>query len=294
MIILIAGGTGFIGKQLSDLLVDNGHKVFILTRNPSDSHHIFWNPQEGEMPFNVCFDDIQVLINLTGEGINEKRWTAQQKKLLYTSRIVTTHLLFEKKEFFPKLEQYISASGITAYPFDDGIHLWKESESFGDSYIAQLVKDWESSANLFSSFVPVCILRIAVVLGSEGGALPLFTKLTKLGVGGSVGHGKQQMPWIHLQDLVAIFINAVEEKWEGVFNTNAGNISNVELMEVLRSHFGKKMTPPSVPGFLIRLLFGERSILMLKGNKACNKKIINKGFSFRSTTIKEVLLIENL
>lgn len=294
MNILIAGGTGFVGKALESKLTSIGHSVYVLTRNPRAENHIAWNPLIGELLDNTIFSSIDVLINLSGESINAKRWTSTQKKELFASRVASTHLLFEKRHLFSSLKQFVTASGITAYPFDDSAYEWKESDDFGKTFIAQLVKEWEGAANLFLDFVPVCKLRIAVVLGKTGGTLPLLVQLTKRNLGGPVGSGKQQIPWVSLSDLVDQFVFALENKLSGVYNTNAGNISNKELMEQLRLFYKKKFCPPAVPSFVLQLLFGEKSILMLKGNKASNAAILKSGYTFRYTAIKEVLQVENL
>ncbi len=289
MNILIAGGSGFVGQALSKYLRDTGHTVYTLSRSPKQKNEILWDPKAGyisESEFNATID---VIVNLAGAGINDKRWTSARKQELYDSRIGSNICLFNNRLLFPNLKHFISASGITAYPFDDGSHLWKEDEQFGDAYIAKLVEQWEQSAALFSEFVVVAQIRIAVVFGKHGGALPLLVKLTNAHLGGPVGTGKQMMPWVSVEDLVRLFHFVIDKRLQGVFNSNAGNISNRQLMTELRLFFRRRLAPPAVPGFILKIAFGERSILLLEGNSASNLKIVSAGFSFKYPTVIDVL-----
>lgn len=289
MKVLVAGGTGLVGNAMVEYLVSKGHDVCVLTRNPRKVRDIKWDPSEQFLSVDERLREIEVIVNLSGQGINDRRWTERRKKELEDSRIGTNQFLFDKRSEFPALKQFISASGITAYPFDDGVHLWNEKEGFGDSYIAQLVKRWEESADLFQSVVPVCKLRIAVVLAKDGGALPQLATLTKRFLGSAVGSGKQQMPWVAIDDLVALFEFAMIRELKGVYNTNAGNISNEDLMQVIKKELKVNFSLPKVPSTVISLVFGERGNLLLEGNRASNLKILNTGFQFQYHSIELAL-----
>lgn len=289
MNILVAGGSGLVGQALVNQLNSNGHNVYVLTRQPAKANEIKWDTSTGIIEPHEILGSIGVIVNLSGQGINDKRWTKKRKKELEDSRIGTNQLLFDEIDLFPNLKHFVSASGVTAYPFDDGSHLWVEKEAYGNSYIAQLVKSWEASADLFKKYVPVTKLRIAVVLSERGGALPQLVSLTNKNLGAALSTGKQQMPWVHLDDLVNQFVWVIEQNIKGTFNTNAGNVSNGDLMAKLRKIYGKSFNPPNVPSFMISLLFGERGDLLLKGNRASNQAIKQAGFTFKYESLTNAL-----
>lgn len=287
--ILIAGGTGFIGEFLVKELEKHGHSVMVLSRSKSRKPKIVqWNPTENMFPLDEL-KDIQVIINLCGAGIADKRWSKSRKKELISSRVDITNSLFLLGKQLPNLEHYISASGINAYGYDDGSIIHSEMDAFGDDFVSQLVKKWENAADSFSELVPVVKLRIAVVLSKDGGALDKMKLPLKLGVKGVLGDGKQAMPWIHMNDLVSMFRFAVEEKLEGVYNTNAGNSTNQEFMTELANSMNRKTWLSAVPSFIIKLMLGESSALVLRGAKASNEKIKNKGFIYRFDSLDKAL-----
>lgn len=286
--VLIAGGTGFIGQKLEDYLVTQGYEVKILTRKPVKENHVFWDPAQQQIDANQC-SGIQVLINLCGENLSAKRWTQQQKQLLIDSRIQTTRLLYELCKSFPNLEQYVSASGITAYGFDDGKREHPESDSYGTDFLSSLVKDWEQAADLFAPICCVTKLRIAVVFEKGYGALQKMSTSIRLGTGAPLGTGKQQIPWVHSTDLVRLIEFTIANKLEGVYNTNAGNVSNKELTTYLAASLNKKLWLPNVPTFVLKIVLGGMAEMVIYGAKASNKKITEKGFEFRCQSIPDLL-----
>ena len=289
MKILVAGGTGLLGTPLVKELERRGHDVLVLSRSANQENQIKWNPSDNFLEDDARLQEVEVIVNLCGEGINDRRWTDRRKKELEDSRIGTNTFLFSQVHRFLSLTHFVSASGITAYPFDDGVHLWQEKEQYGDSYIAQLVRKWEESADLFSAVVPVCKIRIAVVLAEGGGALPQLASLSKKFLGSALGDGQQQMPWVAIDDLVGIFAHAIEKQLKGVYNSNAGNISNENLMKAVKNEVEVNFSLPKVPATVIELVFGERGELLLKGNRASNLKIIGTGFQFQYDTIDKAL-----
>ncbi len=287
--ILIAGGTGFIGQFLVKELESHGHKVFVLSRSKSSNPNVLqWDPSTHTFPLDQL-KDIQVLINLSGAGIADKRWTESRKKELISSRVNITNILVELGTKLPKLEHYISASGINTYGFDDGTIIHTESDQYGSDFVSQLVKKWENAADEFSLQVPVAKLRIAVVLAKNGGAMEKLKLPLKFGVKGVMGNGKQQMPWIHIDDLVSMFRFAVEHKLEGTYNTNADNNSNADFMTKMASHMNRKTWWSSVPALALRVMLGESSSIVLKGLSASNEKIKKEGFVFRFDTLDKAL-----
>lgn len=286
--ILIAGGSGLIGSELEKLLLEKGYIVSILSRNPRKENQYFWNPATGDIN-ETCLADIEVLINVSGADIAGKRWTESRKKELYQSRIGSNQFLYSLIGKMPNLQQFISSSGVNCYGYDQHERIHKEEDPFGDDYVSQLVKQWEESADLFKSHCKVAKIRTAVVLSPNGGALQRMKNPVKFGIGSALGNGKQDMPWIHVDDLAQIFIHCMEEKLEGTYNAAAGFVSNEEFMRTLASVMSKPFWFPNVPAFTLKLLFGEMASLILCGIKVSNDKIKETGFQFKFSELKLAL-----
>jgi uncharacterized protein (TIGR01777 family) len=286
--ILIAGGTGLVGSKLVSLLKEKGHTVSVLSRNPKGEGQFYWNPIEGKIDEGIL-KEVQVLINLSGAGIADKRWSDTRKKELYQSRIGTNTFLSEKVGKMPNLEQFITSSGINAYGFENPEKWFTETDSFGKDYISQLVKDWEESADFFQSSCKVAKIRTAVVLAKEGGALQKMLPTVKFGIGSPLGTGNQTMCWIHADDLSRLFAHVIEFQLDGAYNGLAGTCSNLEFTKNLAEVLQKSFWFPAVPAFMLQLLFGEMSIILLKGLKASNEKIKSTGFEFLYTDLKAAL-----
>lgn len=286
--VLIAGGTGYIGRNLENYLSQQGYEVKILTRKCSKENHILWNPTKKTIDSSKC-GSIQVIINLCGEGLDKKRWTNKRKQELIDSRINPAKVLFDLRDSFPNLEHYISASGITAYGFDEGQIEHEENEPFGTDFLSQLVKKWEEAADQFKTTSLVTKLRIAVVFEWNQGALKRMTIPVKLGVGSPLGKGTQQVPWVHISDLVRMFEFVISNQLQGCFNTNANNNSNSEITTAIAKKLNKKTWLPNVPAFMLKVILGKMSELVLKGAKASNEKIKNAGFEFTINLLNQSL-----
>ncbi len=286
--ILIAGGKGLIGTKLTSLLNAKGFSVRILTRNPMKSDEFKWDPSNRDID-SKALEDISVLINLCGEGIADKRWTDKRKQELHDSRIETTNFLYSLKDQLPKLETYISASGISCYGFEDQNKYYTESDSYGLDYLSQLVKDWEIAADQFSEICRVVKMRTSVVLSEDGGAFPKLLKPIQFGVGSPLGTGKQIMPWIHIDDLVSLFEFAIENKIDGPINALAENISNEEITKSIAKHLNKKILLPNVPSFVLKLMLGDMSVILLEGVHVSNQKLKNHNFKFQFPEFSEAI-----
>jgi uncharacterized protein len=284
--ILLAGGTGLIGSQLSKLLISNGHEVRILTRRPINKRHIGWDPSSGKIEVEQL-KDITVIINLLGENIGEKRWTRERKLALSNSRVQTTQLLFAHLEHFLSLQHYIGASGLNCYEKNDNVH--GEDDPFGSYFLADLVKEWEQAHQLFSSKVPVCLLRISTVLTAKGGALDKMKVPVKFGIGSPLGNGKQYLPWIHVNDLCRLFFFAIDRSLEGIYNSVAGFETNKDFLKTLAKVNNKPFFFPAVPAFMLKILLGEMSALVLDSMKASNAKLMKAGFKFDFTELEPAL-----
>lgn len=286
--ILIAGGTGLIGTKLSALLTQKGHTVSILTRSPRLPNHFSWNPSNNTID-ERAFEGVEVLINLSGEGIAEKRWTIRRKKELYHSRIGTTEFLFSFVHKMPQLQQFICSSGINCYGYDDDDMLYLEKAPFGVDYLSELVEEWEKSASLFYKKCKVVKVRTAVVFDYSSGALQKMLPPIKLGIGSPLGTGKQFMPWIHISDLTNLFMHCIEQELDGAYNAVAANDTNETITKSIARILNKPFWFPNVPALVLQVLFGEMASVLLKGLKASNVKIKTTGFQFEFETLDPAL-----
>lgn len=288
--ILIAGGTGLIGKSLVDLWKKSGINVRILTRgktNEADNLY-HWNPVKSEFD-SRALEGVSIIVNLSGAGIADKRWTKERKEELMNSRVDTTFFLFENTKDCPSLKQYISASGIICYGFDQPERAHPETDNFGCDYLSEITNKWEAAASVFSSICTVSILRISVVLSKDGGALGPISKPIRYGFGTILGNGKQGVPWVHISDLTQQFEHLRKNNLPGIFNTNAGNTTNGELTRKLAKVLKKPLWLPNAPAFMLKLILGEMSTVVLDGSKADNSKLKNTGFTFEFSDLETCL-----
>ncbi|MEY4605072.1 MAG: hypothetical protein RIT43_2364 [Bacteroidota bacterium] len=285
--VLIAGGTGLIGRKLAELLTSEEYEVVILSRKPKNPFEFYWDPIKMELD-EQALDGVTVIINLSGAGIADKRWTDTRKKELEDSRVGSNNFLFSKRDKMPHLRQFICASGINAYAPGKS-ELYSENDAYGEEFLPQLVKKWEESAKKFHPHARVALVRTAVVLANEGGAFPRLSKLTKLGLGSGLGRGDQPMPWIHMDDLAEIYLHIIKTQLEGTFNAVASNDSNAQFMRSLAKEMKKPFILPNVPGWLLKIGLGEMSSVLLDGVSASNEKILKTGFQFKYPSLESSL-----
>lgn len=289
-IILLAGGTGMIGKEMQAFLLKQGHEVRILSRKPSDlSKNIFhWQPTKDEIDA-AALNGVTTIINLSGAGIADKRWTAERKREMIDSRVQPTQFLVSLAPQMPELKQYISASGINCYGYDNHAKVYQENDPFGKDFLSQVVEKWEQAANSFSTYCVVSKIRISVVLTAEGGALETIAKPIKMGLTSALGTGKQWMPWIHIDDLVGLFNFVMENRLEGSFNATAKVVNNKEFTDALAKQLNKKRWLPNVPAFVLKTILGEMSTVVLEGVNASNEKVKKAGFAFQYEKLGDAL-----
>jgi len=284
--VLIAGGSGLIGKKLNQVLSKKGFKVYTLTRNAKHRGQIYWNPTQQTIE-GKHLDTVNIIINLTGENIGEKRWTKERKKALTDSRVKTTQFLNSIVSNIPNLEYYISASGINCYEKNDEIHV--ETDPYGKDFLSKLVKEWEAVSDLFQTNCKVAKLRISMVLSKRGGALDKMLLPVKLGLGSPLGTGEQMMPWIHIDDLCNLFAYAIENELTGVYNASANCDSNRDFMTALAKALNRPFFMPKVPAFLLKWMLGEMSALVLDSTNVSNEKVKKTGFEFQHEEIGSTL-----
>lgn len=290
----LTGGTGFVGKGLTQRLVGAGHEVTLLTRSlrkfgshPPEISLVEGDPtRKGEWQKFVREHD--VVINLAGASIFS-RWTTEMKRVLRESRILTTRNLVETLDG-SRVKTFFSTSAIGYYGFHEDEELTESSLS-GSDFLAQLASDWEKEARKAEDHgVRVVLTRFGIVLGEEGGALRQMIPMFKKYLGGPLGSGRQWFSWIHRDDLTQAFLFLLgRSEIFGPVNFTAPNPArNRDLAAAL----GKVLNRPAMlpaPGFMLRLVLGEFGSILLKGQKVIPQKLLQGGFQFRYPTISEAL-----
>jgi hypothetical protein len=288
-VVLIAGGSGLIGQEVQKELNKYGHEVRILTRQESPQAPYFhWDPKKKEID-RTAIKGVHVIINLAGAGIADKRWSDKRKEEIFNSRIKPTQFLHEISQNIPSLTQYISASGITCYGYNDPIRLYKEGDEFGTDFLSTVVKRWEEVADLFSPQQKVAKIRTGVVLTERGGALPKISGTIKKNIGAPLGSGEQKMPWLTLKDVARIYAHALNEQLDGAYNACSSNISNTKLTKAVAKKLNKTLWLPNVPSFALNLALGEMASIVLEGVRVDNSKLVQTGFEFEHKTIDDAL-----
>lgn len=291
--VLITGGTGLIGKNLTAHLTGRGYEVIILSRKNATSEnkqvtYAVWNIDKQEIDTNALAK-ADYIIHLAGAGVADKRWTKKRKKEIIDSRVKSGELLVRAlKENSNNVKAVISASGIGWYGEDDSDFSarkdFTELTPASDDFLGQTCKQWEKSLEPCTQLnIRLVILRTGIVLSNEGGALAEFIKPLRFGIAPILGNGKQIVSWIHIDDLARIYINAIEnENISGVYNAVAPSpVSNKELvLHLARIKRGNFFIPVYVPSFILKLLLGEMSIEVLKSANVNGDKIKSTGFKF--------------
>lgn len=294
--ILITGGSGLLGTSLSQKLDALGYEVIHLSRYKSkvSNYQIFtWDIPNGLVE-DGALDGVDYIIHLAGAGVADKRWTDERKKVLASSRIESAALIHNQlKMSGRKIKAFISASAVGIYGFDTGSIVQTEDRTqLGDDFLATLTKKWEHAADQFDdSSERVVKFRIGLVLSHKGGLLEKLVPVTKFGLASAFGSGEQYMSWIHIDDLVDMFIKAIEDDgFIGTFNAVAPNpVTNKKFLKTLAETLNKPFFLPDTPKFVLKMVLGELASAITGGNKVSSEKIEQAGFQFQHPSLDESL-----
>jgi uncharacterized protein (TIGR01777 family) len=293
MKVLITGGSGLIGSALTNKLVDEGHEVVHLTRYPNSKNGVktyVWDYKKNKIDYR-CFDGVTHIVHLAGEGIADKPWTMERKRAIVKSRVLTTRLLEKHiREKKLPIKAFISASGIGYYGAITTDHLYCETDEPYTDFVGECCVQWEDAVLKLNDYCRVSILRTGIVLSSKGGAIEKMASPIKKRIGAPLGKGNQYMPWIHLDDMVAMYCWMLNNELSGIFNaTSSVHTTNKEFTLELAKALNKKIFLPNVPEFVIKWMFGEMADILLYGSKVSNEKIKSTGYTFTYDNLEEAL-----
>lgn len=292
--VLITGGSGLIGTQLTQLLLAEGFRVRHLSRQPQLDAPVpvfAWNIGQGTVD-PAALQGVDHVIHLSGANIAEKRWTTARMRELYASRSGAAELLRQAAETagtYPT--SFISASGINYYGTFTSERILTESDPPGNDTLGRLCQAWEATADAWSPHCRVVKLRTPIVLARSGGALPQMAAPARWGLAAPLGSGQQWMPWVHIADIARAYLHAIRNTdMRGAYNVVAPEQpSNRLFTRTLATTLHRPAFLPAVPQFLLRTALGELSSLLLEGTRASNAMLLDTAFEFRYSRLEDAL-----
>ena len=294
--VLISGGSGFIGRNLTTLLLAKGYSVSILSRsekqNKGDVFYYKWDVAKQTIDDEAILK-ADYIIHLAGENIAEKRWTAKRKAAIIDSREKSTQLLYSVlKKHYKKLDAFVSASAVGIYGAVNGEEICTEDMKPANDFLGYTCQKWEDSIDFIENLnIRTVKIRTGLVLGKNDGFLKKLIPLFKYRLGSALGSGKQYMPWIHVDDLCAIYLQAISDaSMEGPYNAAiCDNTTNTLFSKTLARVFGYSIWLPNVPAFVLKLVMGEMAKIVLTGRRVSSDKIEQTGFKFKFNNLEEAL-----
>ena len=296
MKLLITGGTGLVGRNIIAEAKNRGIKVHYLTTDKrkiiSDEtvKGFYWNPKEDFLDHR-CFEGVDTLIHLAGATIS-KPWTPKNRKEIMDSRVITSRMLFQSmKHEKIKMKQILCASAIGIYPNSFEDTLTENSVETPENFLQEVTQAWEQQSHAMSDCTDhLSIFRIGLVLAKDEGLLAELSRPVKLFSGTAFATGKQWQSWIHIDDLCQLFLFAAQAGWEGTYNAVAPKpVRQRTLIKALGRVLRRPVFLPNVPGALMKLVMGERSVLILGSQKVSSELVVSKGFSFKYSLLPEAL-----
>lgn len=290
---LITGATGFVGRQLVARL----EQPHVLSRDPErarsklgDVQAFAWPEPEKAPPPADAFAGVDTVLHLAGEPVADGRWTKARKQRILASRELGTRNLVQALRELPERPRVLVSASAVGFYGDCGDQLLAEDAAPGDDFLAEVCQAWEREARAAEELgMRVVCLRIGIVLGQGGGALAKMLTPFKMGVGGRLGNGKQYMPWVHVDDVVGLFLHAAtNEQLSGPLNTSPEPVTNLEFTKTL----GRVLHRPTifpVPGFALKLAFGQFGEVLLGSQRTDPGQVLASGYSFEHDKLEQAL-----
>lgn len=295
--ILITGGSGMIGRRLSEILFEKGYNVIWLSRERDLNAEIpqyRWNYQKNEID-KEALEKANVIIHLAGSNLGEGMWTPRKQQNIVDSRVQTTKLLLGTVMMMSKRpEAFISASAVGYYGMHTSNKIYSEEDQPAQNdFLSTTCKEWENAANHFQEDLGIrtVILRTAFVISSENEGFEKMKTLTRFGLGAPLGTGNQYMSWIQLEDLCNLYVKAVENShMRGVYNAVAPQqVTNAQFMKALAKETHRPFIFPKIPAFMIRFFLREAAGMILEGSRVSAQKILTDGYQFCYPTVNEAI-----
>lgn len=297
MTILVTGGSGMVGRRLSELLIEKGYRVIWLSRERYVKAQIpryRWDYRKGEIDTEAV-EQADVIIHLAGSNLGDGSWTRLKKQKIVESRVRTAKLLLETvKSMDKKPEAFISASAVGFYGQETGERVFTEEDNpASNDFLSRTCRKWEAEAFRFRDELGVrtVALRTGFVIseGSEG--LGKMVLPTRFGLGAPLGSGRQYLSWIHIDDLCGIYLKAVEDvSMQGVYNAVAPEFTtNAGFMKTLAKEMKRPFFMPPLPAFLLRALMGQAADMILYGSRISSQKVRDAGYEFIYPAAKEAI-----
>ncbi|GAA4784620.1 TIGR01777 family oxidoreductase [Olivibacter ginsenosidimutans] len=293
--VLITGASGMVGQALIRTLVEKGYRVHALVRTSiPDTQHIryfFWDVEKNIID-QTCIANVETIIHLAGAPIGKLPWSSNIRKQILNSRIDSLALVYKLLSTTEHdLKTLISASA-TGYYGHRGNEWLTEDQAPADDFLGQTCLAWEqlvAQGKLYG--LRTVSLRTGIVLAKDKGALPLIASSIKKGFGAALGTGNQYLPWIHLEDVVQAYLFALEhDDLQGAYNLTAPEaVTNKQFTKAIADLFQKPLWLPSIPAFLLRMVLGKMSELLLDSARISPQKIIQAGFQFKYSTLEAAL-----
>lgn len=296
---VVTGATGTIGRALIDELRRGGNEVIALSRDPDGAREKLppgvdarrWKEPTASQPPSSALSGADAVINLLGEPIAQ-RWTESSKRAIRDSRVLSTRNLVKALGELPAAERpaVLVSQSATGYYGSTGDREIGEDAAAGSDFLAQVVIDWEREARAAEPLMRVVLTRTGVVLSAQGGALGQMLPFFRLGLGGPVAGGRQYVPWVHLDDVArSLAFCAGRDEASGPVNLTAPQpVTNADFSRALGRALGRPAVLP-VPGFGLRLLYGEMAQVVTEGARVIPKRLLSLGFEFSRPTIDEAL-----
>lgn len=293
--VLITGGTGVVGKHLSKKLKEKGYTVTVLSRTSSNYDGLLvysWNIDINEIN-KEALETADYIIHLAGANIGDRRWTAKRRQIIINSRVKSAQLIFDNiKENKNRLKAFISASAIGYYGSITNDRIYSETDPAFNDFLGDTCLKWEQSADKFEDLgIRTVKIRTGVVLAKQGGVLPKMILPVKIGIGCAIGNGRQYIPWIHIEDLCDIYIKAIEDiQMRGAYNAvSPDHKTNRCFIKTLARLLKKPFMSFKIPAFIIKIIFGNMSTILLRGSRVSSEKISKAGYSFKFTSLENAL-----
>ncbi len=292
--ILVTGATGFIGREVCKALLAQGYSLTVLSRQDPEAVTAICGPVEpvNRLDLLEAHSGFDAVFNLAGEGIADKRWSAARKAALLDSRVLLTHNLVRVIRTWDTLPEVLVSGSAVGYYGDQGDQLVTEETPPHPEFTHHLCSDWEQAAlSLKEDSVRVCLSRTGVVAGKNGGFLKRMLLPFKLGLGGRLGSGRQYMPWVHRDDVVAGLLWMMNNKdAQGPYNmVSPAPVTNAEFTRTLAAVLHRPALFPA-PAPVLKVVLGEMAGLLLTGQHAIPARLQAEGFRFSYPTLKPALL----